>query len=79
MKLHLWAKRNDILAFILGECKYWKDPVGINILADLEEKSKNVAWNKNNRKTWYIQFSTGGFTPELKNLAKLRNDIILAE
>jgi len=64
---------------ILGECKYWKEPVGINILADLEEKAKKVAWNKNNRKTWYILFSTGGFTPELKALAKTRNDIILAE
>ena len=64
---------------ILGECKYWKEPVGINIFADLEEKAKKVAWNKNNRKTWYILFSTGGYTPELKELAKSRNDIILAE
>lgn len=64
---------------ILGECKYWKELVGINILADLEEKAKKVAWNKNNRKTWYILFSTGGFTPELKALAKTRNDIILVE
>ncbi len=64
---------------ILGECKYWKEPVGINIFADLEEKAKKVVWNKNNRKTWYILFSTGGFTPELKELAKSRNDIILAE
>ena len=64
---------------ILGECKYRKEPVGINIFADLEEKAKKVAWNKNNRKTWYILFSTGGFTTELKELAKSRNDIILAE
>ncbi len=64
---------------ILGECKYWKEPVGINVLADLEEKAKKVSWNKNNRKTWYILFSTGGFTPELKELSKTRNDIVLAE
>ena len=64
---------------ILGECKYWKEPVGINVLADLEEKAKKVAWNKSNRKTWFVLFSTGGFTPELKELAKTRNDIILAE
>ena len=64
---------------ILGECKYWKESVGINILADLEEKAKKVAWNKNNRKTWYILFSTGGYTPELKELVKTRSDIILAE
>lgn len=64
---------------ILGECKYWKEPVGINVLADLEEKAKKVAWNKSNRKTWFVLFSTGGFTPELKDLAKTRNDIVLAE
>lgn len=64
---------------ILGECKYWKEPVGINILSDLIEKAKKVAWNKNNRKTWYILFSTGGFTSELTELVKSRNDIILAE
>lgn len=64
---------------ILGECKYWKEPVGINILADLEEKAKKVAWNKSNRKTWFVLFSTGGFTLELKELAKTRNDIVLAK
>ena len=64
---------------ILGECKYRKEPVGINILSELEEKSKKVAWNKSNRKTWFVLFSTGGFTPELQELAKNRNDIVLSE
>ena len=78
-KIDIAALDPDEKNLILGECKYWKEPVGINIFADLEEKAKKVAWNKNNRKTWYILFSTGGFTPELKELAKSRNDIILAE
>ena len=64
---------------ILGECKYWKEPIGTNILSALEEKAKKVAWNKSVRKTWFVLFSTGGFTPELKELAKKRNDIILSE
>lgn len=64
---------------ILGECKYWKEPVGINILSDLEEKAEKVAWNKSDRKNWFILFSTGGFTPELKELADKRNDVILSE
>lgn len=64
---------------ILGECKYWKEPVGVNILTELEEKAKNVAWKKSKRKTWYILFSTGGFTPELKDLARKRDDLILSE
>ena len=64
---------------ILGECKYWKEPVGINILSDLEEKAKKIPWNKSNRKVWYVLFSINGFTPELKSLSKTRTNIILAE
>ncbi len=64
---------------ILGECKYWKEPVGINVLSALEEKAKTVSWNKADRKTWFVLFSTGGFTPELKELAQKRDDVILSE
>ena len=64
---------------ILGECKYWKDPVGINILMELEEKAKTVTWNQATRKNWYILFSPSGFTPELKELVKSRPDVILSE
>ena len=62
---------------ILGECKYWKDPVGINILRELEEKSKAISWNKAVRKTWYVLFSSSGFTQELETLAKKREDVLL--
>ncbi|MBR4012979.1 MAG: ATP-binding protein, partial [Clostridia bacterium] len=63
---------------ILGECKYWKEPVGANVLYDLEQKAKTVSWNKDTRKTWYVLFSACGFTEELQELAKTRNDIILS-
>ncbi len=64
---------------ILGECKYWKEPVGINVLSNLEEKAKTVSWHKSDRKTWFVLFSAGGFTPELKELAQKRDDVILSE
>lgn len=35
---------------ILGECKYWQEPVGISVLRDLEAKAKTVAWERNERK-----------------------------
>lgn len=63
---------------ILGECKYWKEAVGVNVLHDLEQKARSVSWNQKNRKTWYVLFSANGFTPELTQLAKERNDVILA-
>lgn len=64
---------------ILGECKYWKDKVGINILNELEQKASKVGWKKSERKVWYVLFSANGFTPELEQLAKTRNDIVLAD
>ena len=64
---------------IAGECKYWKEPVGINILMELEEKTKKITWNQSTRKNWYVLFSPSGFTPELKEFVKKRTDVILSE
>lgn len=64
---------------ILGECKYWQEPVGINILRALEQKGESVDWKKTCRKVWYVLFSSGGFTDELQMLAETRDDILLVE
>lgn len=64
---------------ILGECKYWIEPVGINILTALEEKGKTVEWNRQCRNTFYVLFSSGGFTKELEELAKVRKDVLLVK
>ncbi len=64
---------------ILGECKYWNVPVGINVLNSLEEKAKSVTWNKETRKTWYVLFSAGGFTPELERYAKENKNVMLVK
>ena len=64
---------------ILGECKYWQDQVGENILRDLEQKAEHIPWNQANRKTWFVLFSMGGFTDELKLLAKKRSDLLLVD
>lgn len=64
---------------ILGECKYWQEPVGINILRELENKTESVAWEKNHRKVWYVLFSASGFTDELKEHCKTREDVLLID
>ena len=83
-----WDKENeiDIAAIdpdgkniILGECKYWQDPVGIPVLRELEQKSISVGWQRNGRQIWYILFSVSGFTDELKGLAAHRNDLLLCD
>ena len=65
---------NDI---IFGECKYWDKVVGVSVLGELEEKAKQVDWKKTKRRNHYILFSISGFTDELTELAKERNDLIL--
>ena len=64
---------------ILGECKYWQEPVGINILREMEQKAERVSWNMNRRKTWFVLFSIGGFTDELSQLAETRSDLLLVD
>ena len=64
---------------ILGECKYWQEPVGISVLRDLEAKAKTVAWERDERKTWYVLFSASGFTEELRLEAEIRTDVQLCE
>ena len=62
---------------ILGECKYWADPVGINVLSSLEEKAKSVTWNLQDRRTFYVLFGANGFTPELETYVSKRLDVLL--
>ena len=64
---------------ILGECKYWQAPVGVNILYELERKAEQVSWNKDHRRTWFVLFSMGGFTDELKQLSEGRTDLFLID
>lgn len=62
---------------ILGECKYWTDPVGVSVLRDLEAKTDSVPWERNNRKVWYVLFSASGFRDELIKEAESRTDLQL--
>lgn len=64
---------------ILGECKFWREPVGINVLRSLEDKASRVEWKKQNRHVWYVLFSASGFTEELKQLAEMRSDLLLCD
>ena len=64
---------------ILGECKHWGEPVGVSVLRDLEAKTDSVAWERDNRKVWYVLFSASGFTDELKALAESRDDLLLCD
>lgn len=65
---------NDI---VFGECKYSMNTKGLDVLYELQEKSKAVEWNRNNRNEYFCIFSRSGFTKELQELAERRTDVIL--
>ena len=64
---------------ILGECKFWKEPVDLSVLRDLEAKAPDIPWQKGSRKNWYVLFGANGFTEELKQIAAQRGDVLLIE
>lgn len=62
---------------LIGECKYLSTKVDTNIFYKLVEKSKHINWNKENRKEHYILFSKSGFSDQLIEVSKNRDDLIL--
>lgn len=88
-KVGRWWNNNteiDIVAFestgkdiIFGECKYTEKKMDVDIFYELVNKSKEVEWNRSNRKEWFILFSINGYSEELFKLAKSREDIILCD
>ncbi len=64
---------------VFGECKYYKNKLmEVETFYQLKEKAKLVDWNREKRTEKYVLFSITGYTPELKKLAKKREDLILA-
>ena len=70
----------DIVAFsekemLLGECKWWDDKVGINVLKELERKSAFI--EKEGKELYFALFSKSGFTGKLEQQAKQEKKILL--
>ncbi|MEQ8156162.1 MAG: ATP-binding protein, partial [Clostridiaceae bacterium] len=58
-------------SILFGECKFWDNMVGVNVLNKLKEKAKKVKCLDSSRKEYFIIFSKSGFTEEL---LKCQND-----
>jgi AAA+ ATPase superfamily predicted ATPase len=81
-----WSKEGEIdivgLAeaentVVFGEAKWSVNPVGTDILNDLEKKAKLVDWRKEERKEYFVLFSRSGFTANLEKLAGDRGDLFI--
>lgn len=62
---------------LVGECKYSNKKVGIDILKQLEEKSKKIELSLPIK--YYLLFSKSGFTKDLMEIEKNRDDVVLID
>ena len=58
----------DKKRMILGECKWSKNKVGVDVFYDLKQKSEKVRWGGKKREEEYTLFSKSGFEEELHQM-----------
>ena len=49
----------------------------VDLFYQLVQKGREIPWNRNDRREYYILFGISGYTTELLNLAKGRKDLLL--
>jgi uncharacterized protein len=64
-------------SMIYGECKWWKDLVGENILDQLIERASLTDYGRDNPKRQFILYSRAGFTSGLQRRAISQEGIVL--
>jgi hypothetical protein len=88
-KLGRWWNKSeeiDIVALdstgddiVFAECKFTKSATDTDVFYELKRKSELVPWNRENRNEIFVLFSVSGFTPQLKEIARERGDVVLFE
>jgi AAA+ ATPase superfamily predicted ATPase len=82
-KVGRWWNKNEEIDIVtltdsevlLGECKWWQEPVGLNVLERLEKKSTQVV--EEGQAVYFALFAKSGFTSELKERAKSQKNLFL--
>lgn len=81
-----WSANEEIDLIVVGEkdailveCKWTSQPVGIDILADLERKAQLVERELGDRKIQFALCSRSGFTPQLIESLTRRSDTSLLD
>lgn len=81
-----WFKEHelDVLGLaddglVAGECKFTSSPVSEGVLADLERTTEQVQWSQEpaDADTQYVLFSRSGYTTDVENQARSRDDLSL--
>lgn len=63
--------------YLMGECKWSSSPVGLGVYYELREKINRLPNAKYRINPRFIMFSLSGFEPELQQLAKKENVLLI--
>lgn len=63
---------------VFGECKWWSEAVGINLLEKLEQNAGRSGFG-GKKAPRFLLFSRKGFSAQVKKIAKERSDVYLLE
>ena len=77
MEIDVAGVNDSTETLLLGECKWTSEPVGRDLLQDLESLEPEVRWHGSERSVSYALFAKRGFTPALERLAADRSDVFL--
>ena len=81
-----WFKEHEIdvlglsdEGLVAGECKFTSNPVGSEVLTDLERTASKVRWSGEpaDGEPLYVVFSRSGYTDDCKQSAETREDVRL--
>jgi len=64
---------------IFGECKWSLKHIGMNVLTELQTRSKSVKWGTKNRDEYFVLFSKSGFSNDLIQYKKQNKNVFLID
>jgi hypothetical protein len=64
-------------SMLYGECKWWTDLVGENILDELIQRASRTDYGRDNHKRQFVLYSRTGFTAALQRRAATQPEIVL--
>ena len=64
-------------SMLYGECKWWKELVGENVLDELIERATRTEYGRGNARRYFVLYAKSGFTAALKKRAATQSGIAL--
>jgi len=81
-EIDILGVNNTTHDIVFGECKWSKNPIGLDVLKNLYNKAHQVPWHRGERQEWFVLASRSGFQESLIERAKRpgvdgRRDVLL--